>query len=99
MLSQVRDSLPTEEELKGKPKALANPQERMLQVMAWDIGEQEPYLITQCYDYKIADRVARNTLLYDRAEYTGIKDLTKDFPYWEKIYMVKDGIVQESEIE
>lgn len=77
----------------SKPSAL-------FQVWAWDVGEMEPKAVSKrCFSKDRAHDMAKRALLYDTAQYTGVKDLSKDWPYWDKVYTVKEGIVVESDVE
>lgn len=82
------------------PSPQINKPSALYQVCAWDVGEMEPKLINnRCFSKSYAHDIAKRALLYDTAQYTGVKDLSKEWPYWDKVYTVKEGIVVESDVE
>jgi hypothetical protein len=70
-------------------------------VVAWNHDELDHKVVhTELYSLTHAEKLAKEALLHDEAEYTGVKDLTKEFPYWEKVYTFnRKGELVESVVE
>jgi len=70
-------------------------------VVAWNHDELEHKVVhKELYSLTQAEKLAKEALLHDEAEYTGVKDLTKEFPYWEKVYTFnRKGELVEAEVE
>ena len=87
----------TEHHAANNVLTLVVPPTTLYQVVAWDVGDDKPTILkSKVYSRDAAIREAKNFLLYDVAEYTGVKDLTKSHPFWDTVFTVKGGKVVEA---
>lgn len=77
----------------------ATPPQKQFQVCAWDIGDETPTVIAGAvYKEAEAHAMAKNILLYQAAQRTGVREVAGPDP-WVRMYALRGGEVVEDEVE